>query len=193
MWLTIESLLMFCYHHRLREALYNLAPSAATDLCHQDAMHCDSQGHIEDFMLAQFASVSGLNCKSFPPAFGSLPKLRRLDLSNNGLNTDVADVEAVLGNSRTLRWLMLWATGLTGTLSCDLLSPSLTLVSLTRNDIEVGRMAWAMAGLRQEKDNSQVQKDKVYWPALEKCRILMIEIISRECKLRSAAAVNSKA
>ena len=142
--------------HRLREALYNPAPSAATDLCHQDAMGCDNQGHIEDFMLAQFVSVSGLNCQTFPPAFGALPKLRRLDLSNNGLNTDIANVEAVLGTSSTLRWLLLWATGLTGTLSCNILSPSLTLLSLTRNDIEVGIVVAISGNFRGEVGTGQV-------------------------------------
>jgi hypothetical protein len=53
-----------------------------TDLCHQEAVQCDRDGHITDLVL-QGRNTPGedLTCEAFSTGFTALPNLVRLDLA----------------------------------------------------------------------------------------------------------------
>uniref|UniRef100_A0A383WD12 Malectin-like domain-containing protein n=1 Tax=Tetradesmus obliquus TaxID=3088 RepID=A0A383WD12_TETOB len=117
--------------HMLTQAV--AAESMDTDLCHQSAVQCDSKGHITDLVLQGANSESDLTCPKFSAGFAALPKLTRLDLAGANLGADLPTIGKALAPATQLKWLVLRTAGLQGELSCDIILPSVQLLSLTRN------------------------------------------------------------
>eukprot|EP00878_Enallax_costatus_P025108 GHUV01026831.1.p1 GENE.GHUV01026831.1~~GHUV01026831.1.p1 ORF type:complete len:723 (+),score=195.48 GHUV01026831.1:793-2961(+) len=106
-----------------------------SDLCHTGPIQCDRDGHITDLVLQGTNGDQDLTCPGFSAGFAQLPSLRRLDLAGAHLGADLPTIAQALAPATKLQWLVLRTANIVGQLSCDIILPSLQLLSLTRNSL----------------------------------------------------------
>lgn len=98
-------------------------------------LHC----RLQVRKLSTRSSISCVSCKiHLPCASADSLWCVRCDMLCCALTgADLKTVAAALKPAKELRWLVLRTAGVIGELSCDIILPSLNLLSLTRNGITV--------------------------------------------------------
>eukprot|EP00878_Enallax_costatus_P014517 GHUV01015185.1.p1 GENE.GHUV01015185.1~~GHUV01015185.1.p1 ORF type:complete len:583 (+),score=159.98 GHUV01015185.1:160-1908(+) len=103
------------------------------DMCHLAPSSCNTDGQLIKLALPGL----GLKCESFPSEIGGLKALARLDLSGNSMaSATLHEVAKVISGLPDLEEVALGSTGLSGELTCDVLTPNMKILDLAYNLLE---------------------------------------------------------